>query len=152
MIMNRFNLNFHSCISFLVLLFLFISCDLNNENKDRNEIVNIMKKQESDWSRGDLGAYMQGYWKSDSLRFVTKRGITCGWQNMLDRYKKSYPDKNSMGKLKFEIMSIEFLCENTALVTGKWTLMRPADELSGFYTLVWKKIGGKWVIVIDHTS
>ena len=35
---------------------------------------------------------------------------------------------------------------------GKWSLVRENDNPNGYFTLYWKKIEGKWVITIDHTS
>jgi hypothetical protein len=34
------------------------------------------------WNRGDLSKrFMDTYWKSDSLMFIGKSGVTYGWQN-----------------------------------------------------------------------
>jgi hypothetical protein len=139
-----------------ILIVIFWGCNIAFAQKlkpsDKTEIIKVMNMQESSWSNGDAEGYMQGYWKSDSLRFITKKGVIYGWQNMLDRYKKSYPDKNAMGKLKFSELTFEALSRHKILVTGKWTLTRTEDELSGYFTLIWQKIKGKWVIVLDHTS
>jgi ketosteroid isomerase-like protein len=138
----------------LILLLLIVGCSHEPQlrNYDKTEILNIMKKQEISWSKGDVQSYMDSYWKSDSLRFITKKGVIYGWQNMLEKYKKSYPDKTAMGSLKFEIISMEQIATDKVLVIGKWTLKRSSDELSGFYSLIWKKINGRWQIIIDHTS
>ena len=111
-----------------------------------------MAAQELAWNRGDLEAFMEGYWRSDSLRFIGSSGLTYGWQQTLDNYKKGYPDTDAMGKLKFTILSVEQLSKRSAFVIGKWHLTRKAGDLSGHYTLLWKKIKGKWVIVADHSS
>jgi hypothetical protein len=47
--------------------------------------------------------YMQGYLKSDSLVFVSKNGPKYGWDNTLNNYLKSYPDRSAMGNLTFDI-------------------------------------------------
>ena len=136
----------------MILMFLVSNPIFAQKSSDRVKIFKIMNLQEIAWSKGDVEGYMQGYWKSDSLRFITKKGVVFGWQNMLDRYKKSYPDKNAMGKLKFSELVFEPLSRHKILVTGKWTLTRTEDELSGYFTLIWQKIKGQWVIVLDHTS
>lgn len=112
----------------------------------------IMQNQEDAWNRGDLTAFMDGYWRSDSLRFIGSRGLTYGWQQTLDNYKKGYPDRASMGTLTFTIISVELLSKKSAFVIGKWRLARQAGDLSGHYTLLWKKIRGQWVVVADHSS
>ena len=120
--------------------------------KTETTIRNIMAAQELAWNRGDLEGFMDGYWHSDSLRFIGSKGLTYGWQQTLDNYKKSYPNADAMGQLKFTILSVEQLSRRSAYVIGKWHLTRKAGDLSGHYTLLWKKKGGKWMIVADHSS
>lgn len=146
-----------SIVLLFIIVLIFSSCNppgnkLGLDNTTREEILKILKKQEEDWSKGDIEAYMEGYWKSDSLKFIGKNGVTYGWQNTMAKYQKSYPDKDSMGKLKFEIISMEMICFKTVLVIGKWNLTRKSDFLQGYYSLIWKRIDGKWVIVTDHSS
>ncbi len=138
------------------LLFLLLSLTLTGnllaQSKTETTIRDIMAKQELAWNRGDLLGFMDGYWKSDSLRFIGSKGLTYGWQKTLDNYKKGYPNLDAMGKLKFTIISVEQLSGKSAYVIGKWYLTRTIGDLSGHYTLLWKKIKGKWVIVADHSS
>lgn len=139
--------------TFLLLLsFVFVAGNSFAQQRDEQLIRQIMAEQELAWNRGDLEAFMGGYWKSDSLKFIGSRGLTYGWQQTLDNYKKGYPDPDAMGKLKFTILSVEKLSGKSAFVIGKWHLTRKAGDLSGHYTLLWKKIKGKWVIVADHSS
>ena len=112
----------------------------------------VLREQEKAWNAGDLEGFMAGYWQSDSLRFIGSRGLTYGWQQTLANYQKSYPDRAAMGTLTFTIRSVEKLSRRSAYVIGQWRLARVAGDLSGFYTLLWRKIGGKWVIVADHSS
>ncbi|MEZ4829900.1 MAG: hypothetical protein R3C61_27000 [Bacteroidia bacterium] len=46
-------------------------------------------------------------------------------------------------------MRLEKLDKSTAFLIVH---LKRDRRLSGYFTLVWKKIGGKWVIVSDHTS
>ena len=121
--------------------------------KDKNAILAVFAIQEKGWNEGNLEAYMQGYEKSDSLKFVGKSGITYGWKNTLDNYKRGYPDKVSMGTLRLELVSMEKLDKKHIFVVGKWELLRPEkNNLKGYFTLIWKKINGKWLIIADHSS
>lgn len=124
------------------------------QNNPREAILKVLSDQAIAWNNGDIEGYMQGYWQSDSLMFIGKRGITKGWKNTLDNYKKSYPDKATMGTLTFNIVEVELLNEVTAHVIGKWELQRNEDKgnLSGHFTLIVKKINQSWVIISDHTS
>jgi ketosteroid isomerase-like protein len=122
-----------------------------NQDEDSLEIKKVMSLQEEAWNNGDIEQFMEGYWKSDSLMFIGKNGIKYGWQTTLDNYKASYPDKEAMGKLNFEIIKLE-VNGSSAYMLGKWKLLRKEDTPNGYFTLYWKNIEDKWVITIDHTS
>jgi len=140
---------------FLSLLLLF-SCKERKQNSVNAEAIGmiqqVMDRQEEAWNRGDLEGFMQGYWQSDSLRFIGKRGITYGWQATLDNYKKGYPDASAMGELQFTNLSMEITGDSTAYVIGKWELFRTEDTLAGHYSLLWRMLQGHWLIVADHSS
>jgi uncharacterized protein (TIGR02246 family) len=118
----------------------------------RVEIQKLLNQQQKGWNEGNLEVYMQGYWNNDSLTFVGKRGVTRGWKNTLDNYKKSYPDKAAMGKLELTTISIKILSDDVAFVVGKWHLNRAAGNVEGHFTLLMRKLKGGWVIVADHSS
>jgi ketosteroid isomerase-like protein len=136
----------------IIILLLFSCVHLLAQDQGMPSIRKVLAQQQLDWNSGNLDAFMQGYWKSDSLKFISSRGINYGWQATLDGYKKGYPTTEAMGKLTFTIISIEKLSKKSAIVIGKWHLQRIKDEPQGHFTLLWKKIGGRWVIVTDHTS
>jgi ketosteroid isomerase-like protein len=139
-------------MKYLLFVLLLVNMEAIAQSADEKKIRQIMATQEMAWNKGDLEAFMDGYWRSDSLKFIGSRGLTYGWQATLDNYKKGYPDTDAMGKLKFTILSVEVLSGKSAFVIGKWHLTRKAGDLSGHYTLLWKKLKGKWVIVADHSS
>jgi len=141
----------YSVFGFFILFCAFVPT-AQAQNKAEKAILTVMHAQEIAWNNGDLTGFMEGYWHSDSLTFIGSRGLTRGWQTTLDNYKKSYPDVAAMGKLTFTILKVEQLDRKNAFVIGKWHLKRVKDELSGHYTLLWKKVDGKWVIVADHSS
>ena len=123
-----------------------------NRNTDIFEIENVLNMQVKAWNEGNVERYMEGYWNSDSLIFVGKSGVTKGWKETLEHYKKRYPDKATMGELTFTLISKEKLGAENYLVIGKWHLQRERDEVGGHFSLIWKKIKGKWYIISDHTS
>ena len=143
-------------IFFVILLIFVSSCShktivKNNSVSPEESIRNVMKMQENAWNRGDLTAFMQGYWKSDSLKFVGSRGISYGWNNTLENYKKSYPNTEIMGKLHFDIDLIEKLSEDTYYLIGRYILIRKNETPTGYFNLIWNNINGKWYIVTDMT-
>jgi ketosteroid isomerase-like protein len=116
------------------------------------DIRAVLDAQADAWNRGDLEGYMQGYWKSDSVRFVTSRGISRGWQAMLDRYRRGYPDAASMGRLRFEDVVVDIAGDSAASVFGCWRLTRRSDAPWGYFTLLLRRTADGWRIVHDHTS
>lgn len=123
-----------------------------SEDEDLMTVQYILLRQQEDWNRGDIDAFMEGYWNSEELQFIGGSGVTYGWQQTLDNYKKRYPDKAAMGKLKFDIVNVEKLSKKVIMLVGKWHLTREKDTPNGHFMLIWKKIGKSWVIIADHTS
>jgi hypothetical protein len=125
-----------------------------NNVSEKLAISQVLIQQQLAWNNGNIDEYMNYYWHNDSLQFIGKKGLTYGYQNTLNNYKKSYPDTASMGKLFFNILHIDLINKNCAYVVGKWNLIRNAEKgnLGGHFTLILKKINKKWVIVSDHSS
>jgi ketosteroid isomerase-like protein len=121
-------------------------------DKDATHIRAALEEQRLAWNAGNVEQFMQVYWKSDSLMFIGKSGVTYGWQNTLNNYKKNYPDTASMGKLDFNILEVKRLSGTCYFVVGKWFLTRSIGNVGGHFTLLFKKIKNKWVIVADHSS
>jgi ketosteroid isomerase-like protein len=143
--------NFKSFTFFLCFVLMHKFNSLQAQDT-RQSILKVLADQRIAWNQGDLQTYMEGYWHSDSLVFIGKNGPKYGWDNTLANYKKSYPDVNAMGYLDFANLKITLLHKNFAYVSGSWTLTRAKDELKGYFTLLFKKVKGKWVIVSDHSS
>ena len=123
----------------------------SQKNSDKDVVLKNMGAQEIAWNNGDIKAFMDHYWKSDSLKFIGSKGVTYGWQKTYDNYIKGYPTKEAMGILKFTVIEVSQLSSNSIYVIGKWELSKD-KPVGGHFTLLWKKINGKWVIVSDHTS
>lgn len=136
----------------LTCLVFTLSLKSYAQSSDEVTIRSILDNQTKAWNRGDLEEFMSGYWKNDSLMFIGKNGVTYGWKNTLENYKKGYPDKTAMGELVFDIIKVEKLSDTCYHVVGKWLLKRTIGDVNGHYTLIFKKIKGQWVIVADHSS
>ncbi len=138
---------------FLVVIFL-TSCKNKvdqtvSETTEKQEILLVMKAQEKAWSSHDLEGFMQGYWKSDSLKFYGSNGITYGWQKTLDNYKKGYPTKEHSGTLRFKINDISKITERAYSVMGEYYLKRTVGDANGVFMIIFKKINGEWKIIAD---
>jgi len=138
---------------YFLIIFLSICSISFSQNsaidKDKEEILAVMKKQEIAWSNHDLEGFMQGYWKSDSLKFYGKNGVTYGWKNTLQNYKKGYPSQEHTGTLTFEIKDISKIEQNSYWVMGTYALKRDVGNANGIFMIIFKKINGAWKIVAD---
>ncbi|NEN25335.1 nuclear transport factor 2 family protein [Cryomorpha ignava] len=158
--MKRFRFNKAFLLVFTALL--LASCNGNitepNEqdevemNKMKTEISKAMKAQEAAWNAGDIPGFMAYYKNDPEISFVSSRGVDKGYETILARYLKSYPDKATMGKLEFEILEFIPAGANNAMLIGKWTLYRENDQPGGYFSLLWENSPKGWKIIIDHTS
>ncbi len=112
----------------------------------------MMLQQAKDWSNGDIEGFMEGYIKSDDLKFVGNKGITYGWKQTLENYKKGYPSKEHMGILTFKLLEFDQLAKDVFLVIGEFHLKRTVGDANGMFSIILKQIDGKWKIIADHSS
>jgi hypothetical protein len=136
----------------LLVFFILVSSRTFAQSKNEIKIREILERQSNSWNQGDIEGFMNGYWENDSLMFIGKNGVTYGWTNTLNNYKKNYPDTVSMGKLAFTLIQLKELSKKYYQVTGKWFLKRSIGDIGGHFTLLFKKINGHWVIISDHSS
>jgi ketosteroid isomerase-like protein len=112
----------------------------------------VLTTQQAAWNRGDIPAFLEGYWNSPELTFSGGDGIVRGYAGLLQRYRKSYPDRAAMGELDFSGLEIRILARDAALVLGHWHLKRAAGDAGGVFTLVFRRFPAGWLIIHDHTS
>jgi len=127
-------------------------------------VEKLLDLQVAAWNRGDIAAFMDGYWKSPDLRFASGGSVTRGWKVTLNRYRERYPDRATMGTLRFEDREIEMLASDHALAFGRWILDRDGDQPQGLFTLLLRRFEDSsqdseeyraahgWRVVADHTS
>jgi beta-aspartyl-peptidase (threonine type) len=142
-------------ISTIILLALLCSLVVFAQTKDEKakaEIRKVMDAQATAWNRGSIEGFMQGYWNSPQLTFVSGANVTRGWQPTVERYKKSYDTPEKMGVLTFSELEITILSKDAAVVLGNWALQREKDKPGGKFTLVFRRFKDGWKIVHDHTS
>ena len=139
-----------------VIFFLIVSTTTissqNIKEKDSLQILTVLETQRQAWNNFDIDEFMQGYLKSDKLVFSGSNGPIYGWNFVKDRYLKTYSSNELMGYLDFEINDLFLITKKAAILLGKFNIKRDSENLSGYFTLVFKKIKGNWYIVSDHTS
>ena len=116
------------------------------------EIRTVLETQVAAWNRGDIDGFMQGYWNSEKMVFVSGDSVTKGWQPTLERYKKSYNTREKMGTLTFSDLEFNVLSKTNAVVIGRWMVTKDKETAKGRFTLILKKMKEGWRIIHDHTS
>ena len=139
------------------ILFLFFSNSIIFSQQKINiddslAVINILYKQQEDWNRGDIDAFMKGYLKSEQLVFSGSNAPIYGWEATRNRYKRTYSNREKMGILKFDILNIIALSPTVIQLQGKFNLTRTIGDAFGFFTLNWIKVKNQWYIISDHTS
>jgi ketosteroid isomerase-like protein len=113
----------------------------------------VLAAQQTAWNRGDLDGYMAGYLRSPELVFTSGSKVRRGWQETYDKYKAKYgSDTTTMGKLAFEILGVQQLGADGAIVLGRWTLTATPNAGSGVFSVALRRTDTGWLVVHDHTS
>lgn len=120
---------------------------------DRAAIDAVLQDQAAAWNRGDLAGYMDGYARSDALVFTSGGKVRRGWQTAFDHYRARYAaDPAAMGKLVFEVDSIDLVGRDAAVALGRWILTNSPSDGRGVFSVVFQRRPEGWRIVHDHTS
>ena len=119
---------------------------------EKAAILKVVAEMQAAWNRGDYRGYMQGF-KNPGVVFVSGGRIKDGWQGALDDYIRNYgPTPETRGTLTFYDMEIEMLAPDAAQLIGHYRLERPSRSMEGINTRLFRKVGGKWVIALNHVS
>lgn len=122
------------------------------KEKDSLAITTILDAQKAAWNRGDIPSFMESYWPSEQLVFSGSGGPVYGWVATKMRYEKNYPTPQAMGRLEFTVLNLLQVDQKSVQMQGRYDLFRKSGESHGYFTLLWKKIKGEWLIISDHTS
>jgi uncharacterized protein (TIGR02246 family) len=137
--------------------------DERRRNRARSAIEKLLDDSMRHWNSGDLEAFCADY--AEDALFVSPSGTTRGRQAVLDRYRKKYADKATMGTLSFEVLEIRLTSGmggsvlgsarpaaiQGASVAARWTLTYPDRAAATGSTLLVLRPrgGGAWEIVQD---
>ncbi|MGA7225022.1 MAG: nuclear transport factor 2 family protein [Candidatus Acidiferrales bacterium] len=141
-----------SIVAFAVAPRLATATAAPPDSSPESEIRALIETQADAWNRGDIDSFMTAYWNSDQTAFVGAKGLTRGYQAVLERYRKAYPDRAAMGHLTFSDLEIHLLCPDTAFAVGQFHLQREKDNPEGIFTLTFKKFPEGWRIILDHST
>jgi ketosteroid isomerase-like protein len=142
----------------LVLFILLYACETSTSSSkedtfenDKAEILKVLDQQQKAWNNYDLEGFMNGYWKSDDLKFYGGNGLTHGWEQTLANYHNRYPSIDNTGNLKFTIDAVSKIENALYYVMGQYHLKRTVGDANGTFMIIFKKIDGEWKIIADSS-
>ena len=137
----------------LLTIAVLLGCARGDRASDRRAIEAVLEQQRLAWNRGDLRGYMEGYARTPALVFTSGGKIRRGWDETLAAYQKRYGgDRAGMGHLGFEILEVNAVGRDGAIVLGRFRLTETPQAGSGVFTVVLERRPEGWRIVHDHTT
>lgn len=139
--------------------------DARRRSDAEHAVRALLEEQVAAWNRGDLEGFTSAY--ADAALFVSPSGMREGREEVLARYRKSYPDARAMGKLTLDVERIRLSAGGEvsmlgdavpgdvhgARVLAEWTLISetPAGSVSrhGPTLIVLERRQGRWWISED---
>lgn len=112
----------------------------------------VLAAQMDAWNRGDLDGFLDGYARTPDLVFTSGAKIRRGWQETHDTFLARYGEaKDTMGTLTFEVLGVQPVGADGAVVLGRWGLDGP-NAGGGIFSVVLERQAGAWKVIHDHTS
>jgi len=108
----------------------------------------------SAWSAGDLKTFMACYEHSPTTVFVGGSGAVKGYDAIEAMYASTYKKAGAgLGKLRLEVIDVKELGPQYAFAVVRYHLKPDTGaEVSGLSTLLFHKVGARWLINSDHSS
>ncbi len=86
------------CAVILIFAAVGVTLAQSRDERIKTEVRKVLDEQTAAWNRGDIEGFMQGYWKSENLIFVSGDRVTRGWQQTTDNYKKNLQHARKNGR------------------------------------------------------
>lgn len=135
-----------------LLLFAVATPVHADETTEKAAILKVVADMEAAWNRSDFTGYMAGF-RNPGVIFVSGGKIQDGWQGTLDHYVRDYGGSaDRRGTVHFYDITIDMLAPDAALLISHYTLARPERSQEGINTRLFRKVGGRWVIAMNHVS
>ena len=118
-----------------------------------SELRAALDSSAAGWNRGEIGAFLASYRQSDSTTYIGSGGLRSGFSELRERYEPVFSGQAPRDSLRFGDIRVRGLGEGRALTIGRYTLTR-RDSVTGtgWFSLIWERIQGRWWIIHDHSS
>ena len=105
------------------------------------------------WNAHDLDGYLDFFWRSPALVFLEDGAAINGWQELSDKYHRSFSNRNNMGRCSAARVQVRMLTPETAFVVTSWTIAFPGTKsvIVGIDSNYVQRIGGAWKVTLTHS-
>jgi ketosteroid isomerase-like protein len=119
---------------------------------DERAVRAVLASLQPAWNRGDLDGFLDGYARVPGLVFTSGGKVRRGWQETHDTFLARYGQaKQTMGALTFEILGLQAVGADGAVVLGRWSLDVP-NAGAGVFSVILERRPEGWRVIHDHTS
>jgi len=105
------------------------------------------------WNHDNLDAHIAAY--ADSATWTTATGLLYGKTAIRQALVKGFQREGKLlGDLSFGKSEFRRLSDDVMMTNGSFhvTSLPSGKDINGQSTLIWKRTGGRWQIVHDHSS
>ena len=116
-------------------------------------VTTMLQGSADGWNNGDLDAFVAIYSEGAATSSMTPDGPVQGIDRIREGYAQAFTPGANRDSLRFEQLSVHQLPPLIGVATGKYVLHQD-DEVtsSGWFTLVFRRVGGGWRVIHDHSS
>jgi ketosteroid isomerase-like protein len=123
------------------------------QEKDAEQIGALVSQQYTAVAAGNIEKYLEPFWKSPLLIYISEGAIWKGWDEMRSHVERDYPDWKHVGHPILERMEISVVDVATASTLEWWDMTFPSSaRVNGTTTSVWRKVPEGWRIIVTNTS
>lgn len=146
-------MNKHIALTLFALLAATACRSTRVENPTTAEALRVFGDQQMSWNDGKIDEFVsKGYWNDPTLTLFSNGEIVKGYDMVLARYLDRY-GSGELGKLTFTGFETVGISDTLIVVRGRWRIdYTSQDDREGLFTLVLRKIDGRWQIIHDHNS
>jgi uncharacterized protein (TIGR02246 family) len=117
------------------------------------EAARGVQAQVAAWNRGDLETALGLYCSEPRITWVTRRGVTHGFDEFAAGMRRDFADRSQMGRYEAELIETRSLGRRSALVVVRWSITRDGRRLmGGVSTQIWESCRGRLRITLEHAS
>lgn len=116
-------------------------------------VTTMLQGSADAWNDGDLDGFVAIYSDGATTTSMTLDGPVQGIDRIRETYAAAFAPGAARDSLRLERLSVRQLPPLIGVATGKYVLHQ-GDEVtsSGWFTLVFRRVGGGWRVIHDHSS